>query len=166
MSKKIESDSIGWVAPGTPARQCCPATVRRGGFWLLPCGPDPCALSLVSNLVESGDYSARTMLTPFLARTSLQHCVSEAISPILKPFNKLRRHSAYRPALPGPSEREKKETGFIPKLFSLFFRRGESESKSIYRFFKIVIFNTAQNCSNLDWPRKMHIFIMRKMSPS
>ena len=102
--KKIESNSIGWVVRDTPARQCCPATVRRGGFWLLPFGPDPCALSL-EQPGQTRDYSTWTMLTPFLARTSLQHCVSITRIPILKPFNKLRLRSHYRPALPGPSER-------------------------------------------------------------
>ena len=35
---------------------------------------------------ETRDYSTWTILTPFLARTSLQHCVSVTSDPILKPF--------------------------------------------------------------------------------
>ena len=44
--KRNWSNSIDWVAWNEIARQRCPTTVRRGGFWLLPFGPDPSALSL------------------------------------------------------------------------------------------------------------------------
>ena len=89
---------------GGAARQRYPATVRRGGFWLFPLGPDPVRTLL-------GQPGLGGLLRPAHVDAILSADVTSTLSTRHKTSHpqtllRLRLRSHYRPALLGPSEGE------------------------------------------------------------